>query len=124
MEVTGKRPCYHVHVSRSRNLSKVPTKGLCGPNSDTDTGTLCGPERPRERALCSAAFLTRVRRCCAPFPPFNAESECVGRPGDMGVGRAHRDHRSSLPSTYHVSMSLSGLCTVLPVAYDAVKVRA
>ena len=27
----------------------------------------------------------RVRRCCPPFPPFNAEFGCVGRPGDRGV---------------------------------------
>ena len=65
-----------------------------------------------------------VRRCCPPSPPVNAESGCAGRPGDMGIEQAHCDHRSPPPSTYHVSMSRSGCCTVQPAVCDTVKIRA
>ena len=50
----------------------------------------------------------RVRRCCLPFPPFNAESECVGRPEDKrraGPSRPPFDPTLNLPC-FHESIGL------------------
>ena len=71
----------------------------------------------------------RTPRCCPPSPPVNAESGC-------GSTRNHEEWRtasystesipsvvspcSTPPSTYHVTMSRSGCCTVPPAAYDTV----